>query len=136
MNTKRGLVRRIAETDCATISLHDDGIIYIRVKDESFCFLPDAKKIVEGLNSVADGREHLVLFDPGKYSTINMEACKYLATKEAEFSITAKAGIVHSLAQRLLANFFIQIHRPLKPFKIFKSEVDGLVWLKNFDETR
>ncbi|MBL4658251.1 MAG: hypothetical protein JKX73_09645, partial [Flavobacteriales bacterium] len=111
---------------CATISLLDDGIVYRRVKDESFGFLPDAKKIVGGLNSASPGRENLVLFDPGKYSTINMEACKYLATKEAKISITAKVGIVHSLAQWLIPNFFIQIHRPTNHLKFLRIKGRGL----------
>ena len=126
MHTKQGLLPWIAETICATISLLDDGIVYRRVKDESFGFLPDAKKIVGGLNSVADGLENLVLFDPGKYSTIIMEACKCLASKEAEISITAKVGIVHSLAQRLIANFFIQFYRPPNHLKLLRLKERGL----------
>ena len=125
----------IKETDCARILRKENGIIYIRVKDESICLLQDARKIVEGLNYIANGEKHLVLFDPGKFSTINMEACKYLATEEAEISIAAKAGIVYSLAQLLLANFFIHFHKPPKPFKVFSSERKAITWLKNFDVT-
>jgi len=46
----------------------------------------------------------------------------------------AEALVVKSLTQRITANIYLKLNKPLKPFKIFNTEREASRWLHSLEE--
>lgn len=117
-------------TRTAKISLREDGIlqfVYLPQAQES---LADAQENVRAGERLSPGRRPL-LVDIRPMQHIEREARAYYSGLQ---SITARALLVGSPVTRVIANFFISINRPVIPTKLFTSETEAVVWLRNFVE--
>lgn len=65
---------------------------------------------------------------PGIIST--PEARKTGAEMHLKFPKVADALVVNSLAEKLIANFYIKFNRPSVPTRMFTNEKDALSWLR------
>ena len=82
------------------------------------------------------GRSTLIcnIIEPG--FVITREAREYSITPEATRCGCASATVLHSLAQRIIGNFFRRALNPHLPFKLFQNEEKAMVWLKEMEQKR
>jgi hypothetical protein len=73
-----------------------------------------------------------VLVMCGQYAYSESEFLKYLAKNENNPFSKADAFVIHSIAQKILANFYIKIFIPERPTKFFKEKEEAVNWLKQF----
>lgn len=44
----------------------------------------------------------------------------------------ADAFVLNSIAQKILANFYVKINKPERPTKFFNNSEEALIWLKKY----
>ncbi len=112
--------------------LHSNGIIEAVCADN---FTYEVEHLEENLVCIIDwskDEKKLILNTVAPHTNITAEARKFMANSAHINYLIAEAFIVHSLAQRLLASFFIKIDKPKIPTKFFNKREDAIEWLLSF----
>ncbi len=68
----------------------------------------------------------------GEYTTSDVSFLKHLSKNGNDPYSSADAFVIQSIAQKLVANFYIKIVGPERPTKFFTSKEDALKWLNQF----
>lgn len=105
---------------------------YLVFKEESEVEEDDAVEIIRSAAQTFVGEKYVVIADIRGLKSMSNEARVYLAGRESERLHEAVAIIVESTSTRLLANFFINFHRPSRPTRMFTSEEKAKLWLKQY----
>lgn len=115
----------------STIEFWDNGIIFIEMNDSCEVELNDSKTQYEFLRSKYNGKnKHLVLVEPGRYTSISKEAREFSQRPESNEMTLATAVIVKSLAHRIVINFIISvIHQQTMKMKMFERKDKAIEWL-------
>lgn len=108
------------------------GIVRVEYKEAVEIELKDVKEHIKILQKLSEGKPVPVLVDGRKDLTISPEAREYASSKEFEGLRSAQALLVGSLATKLIANFYINFHKPPHPAQIFADEKEAVEWLKGF----
>lgn len=74
-------------------------------------------------------KEFPLLIYSNKIKHLTKEARDYLASKEGCQKIKSCAIITNSIVTRVIANFFLQINKPIVPTKLFTDEKNAIKWL-------
>ena len=124
MNVKRKL---------RTCGFYSNGIVH-------YSYLPDAEvDVKEHLENhcalvelVGKEKKYPILMDADDFINFTSEARALVRKLEPETPIAARAMVTQSLGQRLLSRFYISIHKPCVPMKIFSNHEEGLKWLRQY----
>ncbi len=122
----------IIELKKSTVSLLDEGILHIHLKGGSEIELADAVLIVEAMGKLGGGKKYPVMIDAGEFTSVDKEVRIFSASPESNIYTLADAIAYVSLAQKLIANFYIQYNKPSVPTKAFPTKEEALEWLKSF----
>lgn len=110
--------------------IRKDGII------ESICsddFTYEKQHIQENLmfiKSQMKDKKLLVLNCVGQFTSISSEARAYVASGPHVDFIQAEAFLIQSLAQKIIARFFIKIDKPKVKANFFTKKEEAIEWLK------
>jgi len=112
--------------------LHSNGIIEAVCSDNFTYEIEHIKTNLECILSWAKDERKLMLNTVAPYTSITAEARKYIANSPHLESLIAEAFVIHSLAHRILASFFLKIDKPKLPTKFFENREDAVNWLLSF----
>lgn len=115
-----------------TIFLRDDGIVQLNCSDN---FTYDVPQIIENtdvIKNIANNQKVLLLNIAAPHTLVSKEAREYLAVSNHREFIEADAYVIQSLAQSLLANFYVKINKPNTPTRFFQSTTLAENWLFTF----
>ena len=116
----------------STVSLLDEGVLHVHIKDGSEMELSDAILAVEAEGKVGGGKKYPVLIDCGEFASVDKEARVFSASPESNIYTIASAIAFVSLGHKLLANFYIKHNKPSVPTQMFKTKEEAIEWLKTF----
>lgn len=116
------------------VFLREDGIVHVKLKPEQEITLDDFEEIVKAVTELGMAQAQLILFQAGYNSSVTPEVRKFAAHPNANFLSRGDAIVVQSLAQRLMANFYIKFNRPSRPTKIFDDVEEATRWLYKVKE--
>lgn len=118
----------------STIQFWDNGIIFIKLKDNLQVELKDSMKQHAFLKSKYDGKnKHIILVESGVYTTISKEAREFATKPEANEMTLATAVIVKSLAHRIIINFIINLtNQQNMKMRMFEDKQKAINWLQSF----
>lgn len=123
----------IKETRTSTISYDPkEGFLRMVSKPVSEVTLADIAQIRRLAGKLVNFKRAAVLADPRHFTSFSKEIRDFYARKEASRIISAMAILVTDLPTRLIGNFFIKIHQPHYPAKIFTSETEAAKWLASY----
>ena len=108
------------------------GIIKIVYKDDHEFNINDAKGSWLEIEKITQGKAMPILKIPGKYSSIDTEARKFISSEEGMKYSTAEAFVTSFLPHRLIGNFYMKINKPVKPTEFFDTEEKAVEWLQQF----
>lgn len=112
----------------------ENGILQIDyIKDYRFTVLEGKEVFVAARQMLADVSKCPVLITGGLHSSNDEDFRNYNASEEVMQYCSAVAMVISSLAQAIIANFFIKFHKPTVPTRFFTSEEKAVEWLKNFE---
>jgi hypothetical protein len=116
----------------SVVTLLDNGIIHIHLKAGAEIELSDAVSIVEAMEKIGKGKKYPVLIDAGEFISIDKEVRVFSAGKEGNIFTLADAIAYYSLAQKLMADFYIKHNKPIVPTRAFSNKTDAVKWLETF----
>lgn len=68
----------------------------------------------------------------GEYTTSDVSFLKHLSKNGNDPYSSADAFVIQSIAQKLVANFYIKMVRPERPTKFFTGKEEAMKWLRQF----
>lgn len=110
--------------------MHDDLYEVDVFANSEFGFV-ELRQLIE-VQKEMGGRRLPVLVVCGEYTTSDISFLKHLSRNGNDPYSRADAFVIRSMAQKLMANFYINMVRPERPTKIFTSREDALKWLGQF----
>jgi len=117
-------------TKCATFSLIDDCIVFIKLHEDVEIDLEESKIMLETSKKLIHDNKYLTLIDARTKVTVTKESREWGATEEAQKNLVAQAFVVNSVANKLVGNFIIQFHKPKARTRLFSDLESALKWLK------
>ncbi len=122
----------IIELKTATICLREDGIMHVHIKSGAEMQIGDAMQVVKAMGKLGNKKKFPVLIDCEAFSSVDKEAWLFSKSKDANIYTSADAIAYHSMAHKLLADFFIKNNPSEIPTKIFQDNESAIEWLKTF----
>lgn len=111
------------------LQIHIDGFYEIIVHEEFN--IEDLKKLVSA--QIELGAEKLpVLILCSQHASTDSDLLKTLSKNSNNPYSKADAFVIKSMAQKILANFYIKISKPERPTKFFSNKDDALIWIKQY----
>lgn len=112
------------------VQLESDGIIHLIWNPRVHIEVEDAQAAMDAVNTVASGSEYPMLVDMATTEAVSREA-------RSIFSIPCAASRIALLGSspvdRVLANFFLNVHIPPCPTRFFTSREAAIAWLHKED---
>lgn len=108
------------------------NIIKVVFRDEHDFSLSDAKELLEDLKIICTEKSYPILKIPGKYSSIDNDARKFISSAEGMQFSNAEALVTSYLPHRIIGNFYMSVNKPVKPTSFFDTEEKAVEWLKQF----
>ncbi|PBQ34139.1 hypothetical protein CNR22_20960 [Sphingobacteriaceae bacterium] len=109
-----------------------DDIIEIRFNEGFTIGLNDAKNIVAVIQALKTTEKclFLVLFEED--NSFDLETREYISSDEVSKIIKADAFVIKGLAMEILGRGYLNINKPGRPTRLFKSAAAGAIWLLNY----
>lgn len=133
-NQSLGAVVRTIETRTSIYTLHEDGVIVQRLRDNARQTLADAKENVEAYLTLCVSTKHPCLIDGRAALTAEPGVREYYARPEVAERTLAAALLVGSSAMRVIANLFLTVNKPIMPTRMFTVEHEALAWLRRMEQ--
>ena len=108
--------------------LNESGYYQVEVFDNVDFLIADLKLLVNAQRENF-GVKLPVLVLCREHSNTNIELLNVIAKNENNPYSRADAFVIKSMAQKILANFYLKIHKPERPTKFFNSKEDAIMWL-------
>lgn len=120
------------ETRISFIEQLDNGVIVVSTKSEVLVEPEDLDENLLVYKSLLKGEKglFLVILDPKGLST-DATKRKYVSKKRGSFKI-AEAILLDALDHRIDINYYIKIHQPEHPVKVFNDKKTAIEWLTTF----
>ena len=116
----------------STVSLTDERILHIHLHAGCEIELSDAVLIVEAMGKLGAGKKFPVLIDSGEFTSIDKEVRIFSASAECNIYTLVDAIAYYSLAQKLIADFYVRHNKPVVPTQVFSDKTKAIQWLKTF----
>lgn len=94
--------------------------------------LSDSLQNNEAIKRLTNGERYLVLLDGRVPLSVTKEVRAFSAQSTGEEGRIAEAFIVTSTANKLMANFYINVNKPKIPTRTFSNEESALEWLEGY----
>ena len=120
------------EIACGIVRLDPDGIMKMYIREGYTVELDDLKEIVKTTAEIGGGKKYPNLIKGGIYTSISSEARAYSATPESNLYTVADAFVIRSIAQKIIANFYLKFDKPVSPTRFFDTEKEAMKWLRGF----
>lgn len=115
-----------------SVQLREDGIMHVHIKEGADMGISDAIQVVKAMGKLGNQKKFPVLVDCEEFATVDKEAREFWAKKKANIYTNADAVAYHSIAHKMVADFYINNNKPEVPTKIFLDKKSAIEWLKTF----
>lgn len=124
----------IIERDIATFELHENGIIWVRYRDNSFLTIDDCEGILSVIEELSAGTKRGFILDSrGVFVSTTPEYREFMGSDPRALRWRkADAILVDFLPNRILSNAYRVNYVELHPIELFDKEEDAFAWLHNF----
>jgi hypothetical protein len=116
------------------IELRDDGIIQFFYGDHVEYTMKETVELEEAVSKITGGVIHKSLRIAGKFTNVNTEVMQYLSRGRGTLFTLADSFVIHSLAQKILANFYLRINKPVLPTRVFNKVNEADAWLTSLED--
>jgi hypothetical protein len=126
---------RTIDLKTAIVHLRDDGILHLHIKSHAEVDMTSAKEILKAMRMLGGGLKYPVLIEAGELARIDPEVRIFSASAEGNIYTLADAVAYESLAQKLIARFYLAHDKPVVPTEIFPDQAEAIEWLRRFVQT-
>ncbi len=114
------------------ISLREDGIVQMDMKEADEFLLQDAKDCADAIKRFATTKKVPILSIINFYITMDKDVREFWASEVLENYISCEAFVVQNVSMKMITKFYILFNKPKRPSQIFTAEKNALTWLKEF----
>ncbi|HRE75153.1 MAG TPA: hypothetical protein PK798_08550 [Flavobacteriales bacterium] len=129
---KQGISSELIQLPFATMKFREEGILEIRINPYHITTSDDLRFLHKLKGGKGGGKKYPNLIVMGFHSSADHTARAFSASEESQAYRKADAFVISSLAQRIIANFYIKVQRPKVPTRFFNNEELALNWLRTF----
>jgi hypothetical protein len=120
------------DTKTAAIHLDEDGLVIVKIRDNAYQSLEDAKKNLATAISATAGRRRPLLIDIRTAQPLDADARHHYSGQTLVDGFSALALLVESSPfGRMMGNVYLRVARPGVPSRLFTEERRALEWLIN-----
>ncbi|MGZ3861701.1 MAG: DUF7793 family protein [Bacteroidia bacterium] len=112
----------------------NQGLIVLRSADDHIYSVKDIKENHEAIKALSGNRKAYILNIAGKYTNIEPDVRDYVASGPHVNIIAAEAFVIGSLAQKLIANFYYRVNKPIVKTAFFTDITKAKNWLLYYRE--
>lgn len=125
----------ISQVQCriSSVTLMSEDILHIEIKADEEFELADFLELMEAAKEIGNGKKFKNLIKVGIHTLPSREAREMSSSTEGSEFKLADAFVIHSVAQKIIGNFMMNIQKPAIPTRIFTDENEALIWLNNLD---
>jgi hypothetical protein len=120
------------DTKTAAIHLDEDGLVIVKIRDNAYQSLEDAKANLATAISATAGRRRPLLIDIRTAQPLDADARHHYSGQTLVDGFSALALLVESSPfGRMMGNVYLRVARPGVPTRLFTEERRALEWLIN-----
>ena len=108
---------------------YDNDLIHYYIKPGQHLEIEDIMQITDFNDSKGITGKYLNLYEFGADSDADDEVRSWAAQDSGNHHTIADAFVIKSLAQKIIADFYLKFHRPMRPTKVFNSRRQAVKWL-------
>ena len=112
------------------ISLKSNGIVYVLFKDHCLINIELQNKLLHLYSDITGGKLMPFIFLAAENVSVTKEAKENAIYIEDQSMCGASAVVVNTLAYKLIANFYLKVNKPKRPYRVFSNVQDAEIWLK------
>ncbi len=120
-----------------TVTLRNDNIMHIFIKscdefnlDDMHCLLADTGKL-------GNYKKYPNIIQFEDYINTTKDAREFAASNESNIYTICDAFVVQKTALKLLGNFYLSVHKPKSPTRIFDDLESAVKWIhENFSTNK
>ncbi|MFI5142235.1 MAG: hypothetical protein ACHQII_07760 [Bacteroidia bacterium] len=117
------------EIRITTIYVREDGVLVLDIKPNQVFSKIDAEDAIAVAGKLGEGKKFRNLILVGEHTIADIEAVKLSCSEEGSIYKLADAFVIHSLPQKLIANFYMKVVKPVTPTRFFTKVEDAEKWL-------
>lgn len=106
-----------------------NDLIVLKSADNHIYSIKDVQENHEAIRSLCGNQKAYVLNIAGKYTNIEADVRDFIAVGPHANIIAAEAFVIHSLAQKLIANFYFKVNKPIINSAFFTDIGRAEEWL-------
>lgn len=119
----------IINTRIATVKLKTEEILEIDIKQDEVLNANDMKDLINAAYKLGGGKKYKNLINVGEFTVPDLKAIKLSCSKSGSKYKVADAFVIHTLSQKIVANFYLKNQKPVVPTKFFNNSKDAEKWL-------
>jgi hypothetical protein len=120
----------MTETRTASIGLNESGMVVVRIRDDAYQTLDDAKENLSACVAETGGRRRPLLVDVRTSRPLDADARHHYSGQTLVDHFSALAMIIPAGPfGRMLGNVYLRIARPGIPTQLFAEEAAAVAWL-------
>lgn len=116
-----------------SMSMIDEQTVEVVFKDHTLIDVEELRDSYSRLNHFTRGRRLKKLIISGRFTEITRQAREYGHNESFRIrdKVIAEAMVVHSLGQKMIANFYLRCIKNIYPVKFFTEVEKAREWLKS-----
>lgn len=118
------------ELRTSIISLREDGIVQMDMKEADEFLLQDAKDCAEAIKRFATNKKVPVLSIISYYIAMDKDVREFWASELLENYVSCEAFVIENVSMKMITKFYILFNKPKRPSQIFTAEKNAVAWLK------
>jgi len=117
------------ETRITSLYVREDGVLVLDIKPNQVFSKRDAEEVIAAAYAIGKGKKFKNLILVGEHTIADIEAVKLSCSEKGSIYKLADAFVINSFPQRLIANFYMKVVKPITPTRFFTKCEDAEKWL-------
>ena len=117
------------ETRITSLYVREDGVLVLDIKPNQVFNKRDAEEAIAAAYAIGKGKRFKNLILVGEHTIADIEAVKLSCSKKGSIYKLADAFVINSFPQKLIANFYMRVVKPVIPTRFFTKREDAEKWL-------
>ncbi len=120
---------KVIDCKISRVSLKNENTLFIDIEPDHIFESSDFIELKSAAKELGDGKRLYNIINVGDLTIPNKESRELSCSEEGSIYKKADAFVIHSLAQKIIANLMFKINKPVVPTKFFNSIRDAERWI-------
>lgn len=117
------------------VGLRKDGIVHVYFVSNTEINVELQNVMLNLYHEVTKGKKTPFIFEGGEFISVTKEARENAVKLEPLTPTSASAIMVKNLGQKIIADFYYFVNKPLQPYKVFSNFDKAIAWLNSLNLT-